>query len=147
MTKIVVAQVYLLLSTIKEDKEDTDKWDSKGAQLQKLIDENGMEVFSKYFTRLVAGNASQIFPGLNRPGTGSGNYHILVAEMRKIAHEPDHASKIAESVDNGTEDIFRDFDLSTFMENFKLDALEKTLLALAFKTGSRSDLKTKGEHS
>lgn len=146
MTKIVVAQVYLLLSTIKEEKEDTAKWDSKGAQLQKLINENGMEVFSKYFTRLVAGNVSQIFPSLNRPVTGSGNYHILAAEMRKIAHEPDQASKIAESVESGTEDIFRDFDLSTFMEHFKLDALEKSLLALAFKTGSRSDLKTKGEN-
>lgn len=143
MAKIVVAQVYLLLSTIKEEKEEV-KWDSKGAQLQKLIDENGMEVFSKYFTRLVAGNASQIFPSLNRPVTGSGNYHILVAEMRKMAHEPDQARKIAESVESGTEDIFRDFDLSTFMDNFKLDALEKTLLALAFKTGPRSDLKTKG---
>ncbi|KID78132.1 General negative regulator of transcription subunit 1 [Metarhizium brunneum] len=144
VAKIVVAQVYLLLSTIKEEKEEV-KWDSKGAQLQKLIDENGMEVFSKYFTRLVAGNASQIFPSLNRPVTGSGNYHILVAEMRKIAHEPDQARKIAESVESGTEDIFRDFDLSTFMDNFKLDALEKTLLALAFKTGPRSDLKTKAD--
>ncbi|KID92846.1 CCR4-Not complex component, Not1 [Metarhizium guizhouense ARSEF 977] len=144
VAKIVVAQVYLLLSTIKEEKEEV-KWDSKGAQLQKLIDENGMEVFSKYFTRLVAGNVSQIFPSLNRPVTGSGNYHILVAEMRKIAHEPDQARKIAESVESGTEDIFRDFDLSTFMDNFKLDALEKTLLALAFKTGPRSDLKTKAD--
>lgn len=104
-----------------------------------------MEVFSKYLTRLVAGNAPQIFPGLNRPITNPGSYHILVAEMRKIAHDVDQASKIAESVESGTEDIFRDFDLSTFMEHFKLDALEKTLLALAFKTGSRSDLKTKGE--
>jgi len=87
-----------------------------------------MEVFSKYFTRLVAGNAPQIFPGLNRPVANPGNYHILVAEMRKIAHDVDQASKIAESVES----------------DFKLDALEKTLLALAFKTGSRSDLKTKG---
>ncbi|KOS17417.1 General negative regulator of transcription subunit 1 [Escovopsis weberi] len=63
--------------------------------------------------------------------------------MRKIAHDVDQAAKIAESVENGTEDIFRDFDLSTFMEHFKLDALEKTLLALAFKLGSRLDLKTK----
>jgi len=30
------------------------------------------------------------------------------------------------------------------MEHFKLDALEKTILALAFKLGSRSDLRTKG---
>lgn len=103
-----------------------------------------MEVFSKYFTRLVAGNAPQIFPGLNRPVANPGNYHILVGEMRKIAHDADQATKIAESVESGTEDIFRDFDLSTFMEHFKLDALEKTLLALAFKLGSRPDLKTKG---
>lgn len=103
-----------------------------------------MEIFTKYFTRLVAGNASQIFPNLNRPGTSPGNYHILVNEIKKISHEADQASKIAESVESGTEDIFRDFDLSTFMEHFKLDALEKTLLALAFKAGSRPDLKTKG---
>lgn len=106
-----------------------------------------MEVFSKYFTRLVAGNAPQIFPGLNRPVSNPGNYHILVGEMRKISHDVNQASKIAESIESGTEDIFRDFDLSTFMEHFKLDALEKTLLALAFKLGSRVDLKTKGKSS
>ncbi|KAH8129039.1 CCR4-Not complex component, Not1-domain-containing protein [Trichoderma asperelloides] len=144
LTKIVVAQVYLLLSTIKEDK-DRAKWELQVEQLRKLIDEHGMEVFSKYFTRLVAGNAPQIFPGLNRPVANPGNYHILVGEMRKIAHDVDQATKIAESVESGTEDIFRDFDLSTFMEHFKLDALEKTLLALAFKLGSRPDLKTKAD--
>lgn len=103
-----------------------------------------MEVYTKYFTRLVAGNAPQIFPGIHRPVANPGNYHILVEEMRKIGHDIDQAAKIAESVDTGTEDIFRDFDLSTFMEHFKLDALEKTMLALAFKLGTRSDLKTKG---
>ncbi|KAL6917968.1 hypothetical protein ACHAPO_000226 [Fusarium lateritium] len=144
LTKIVVAQVYLLLSTIKEDK-DRAKWEIQVDQLKKLIDENGMEVFSKYFTRLVAGNAPQIFPGLNRPVSNPGNYHILVGEMRKISHDVDQASKIAESIESGTEDIFRDFDLSTFMEHFKLDPLEKTLLALAFKLGSRADLKTKAD--
>ncbi|KLP01071.1 Uncharacterized protein LW94_8387 [Fusarium fujikuroi] len=143
LTKIVVAQVYLLLSTIKEDK-DRAKWELQVDQLNKLIDEHGMEVFTKYFTRLVAGNAPQIFPGLNRPGTSPNNYHILVAEMQKISHDPNQASKIAESIESATEDIFRDFDLSTFMEHFKLDALEKTILALAFKLTSRADLKTKG---
>jgi len=104
-----------------------------------------MEVYSRFLTRLVAGNASQIFPGLNRQVTNQGNHQVLVGEVRKISHDPDQASKIAESIESGTEDIFRDFDLSTFMEHFKLDALEKTLLASAFKLGSRPDLKTKGE--
>ncbi|KAI0021775.1 CCR4-Not complex component, Not1-domain-containing protein [Xylariomycetidae sp. FL0641] len=144
LTKIVVAQVYLLLSSIKEDK-DRAKWELQVDQLKKLLDDHGMEVFSKYFTRLVAGNAPQIFPGLNRSAANPGNYSLLVAEMSKISHDLDQASKIAESIESANEDIFRDFDLSTFMEHFKLDALEKTILALAFKFGSRSDLKTKAD--
>jgi CCR4-NOT transcription complex subunit 1 len=111
-----------------------------------LIDEHGMEVFSKYFSRLVVGNAPQIFPGsLNRQVANPGNYQILVNELRKVSHYVDQAGKIAEAIETANEDIFRDFDLSTFMEHFKLDALEKTILALAFKTGARPDLKTKGK--
>lgn len=103
-----------------------------------------MEVFSKYFTRLVGGNAPTIFPGINRAVANPGNYSLLASEMAKISHDLDQASRIAESIESANEDIFRDFDLSTFMEHFKLDALEKTILALAFKFGSRQDLKTKG---
>src|SRR6195952_375567 len=106
-----------------------------------------MEVFQKYFTRLVVGNAPQIFPGGNRSIsniTNPGNYKILVDEVHKVSHDVEQAGKIAESIETANEDLFRDFDLSTFMEHFKLDALEKTILALAFKTGTRSDLKTKG---
>lgn len=113
-----------------------------------LIDDHGMEVFSKFFTKLVATSAPTIFPGVNRPigsaASASGNYSILEEEMKKIAKDVDQATKIAESVETGTEDIFRDFDLSTFMEHFRLDALQKTILALAFKLGNRPDLKTKG---
>jgi CCR4-NOT transcription complex subunit 1 len=144
LTKIVVAQVYLLLSTIKEDKESS-KWEVQAEQLRKLIDDNGMEVFSKYFTRLVAGNASVIFPSLGRAAPASGNYHILLTEMRKLTKSVEQASKIAESIEGGTEDIFRDFDLAGFMEHFDLDALEKATLALAFKTGTRADLKVKAD--
>lgn len=103
-----------------------------------------MEVFQKYFSRLVVGNAGQIFPGLNRPASNPANYVILVGEMKKISHDVGQAAKIAESIETANEDIFRDFDLSTFMDHFKLDALEKTILALAFKAGTRPDLKTKG---
>ncbi|KAK4164519.1 CCR4-Not complex component, Not1-domain-containing protein [Cladorrhinum sp. PSN259] len=145
LTKIAVAQVYLLLSTIKEDRDDPHKWEAQTESLRKLIDEHGMDVFARYFTRLVVTNASQIFPGQGRPVANTGNHHILVAEMRKLSREFPQARKIAESIETGTEDIFRDFDLSTFMEHFQLDALEKTLLALAFKLGTRADLKNKAD--
>ena len=105
-----------------------------------------MEVYSKYFSRLVVGNAPQIFPGsLNRSVANPGNYQLLVNEVCKVSRDVEQAGKIAESIETATEDVFRDFDLSTFMEHFKLDALEKTILALAVKAGSRLDLKTKGE--
>ncbi len=93
----------------------------------------------------MVGNAPQIFPGLNRSVANPGNYQILVNEVRKVSHDVEQAGKIAESIETANEDIFRDFDLSTFMEHFKMDALEKTILALAFKTCSRADLKTKGK--
>ncbi|KAL3420789.1 CCR4-NOT transcription complex subunit [Phlyctema vagabunda] len=145
VTRIAVAQVYLLLSTIKEDKDRT-KWEQQAEQIRKLIDENGMEVFQKYFSRLVVANASHIFSLNRQPSNGPlANYQILVSEIAKISHDVDQAGKIAESIETANEDLFRDFDLSTFMEHFKLDALEKTILALAFKTGSRSDLKTKAD--
>ncbi|KAI0129439.1 CCR4-Not complex component [Xylariales sp. AK1849] len=145
LTKIVVAQVFLLLTTLKDDK-DRAKWELQADQLKKLINDNGMEVFSKYFTRLVTQNATTIFAGPNRPASNAGaTYGFLHTEMEKISHDLDQATEIAESIESGTEDIFRDFDLSTFMEHFKLDALEKTILALAFKFGSRPDLKTKAD--
>lgn len=105
-----------------------------------------MEVFQKYFSRLVVGNAPQIFPGINRSVANSGNYQILVNEVRKVSRDAEQARKIAESIETANDDLFRDFDLSTFIEHFKLDALDKTVLALAFKHSSRQDLKTKGSY-
>jgi CCR4-NOT transcription complex subunit 1 len=104
-----------------------------------------MDVFTRYFARLVAANAGQIFPALNRPVPNTGNHHILVAEMQKLSREFGQARKIAESIETGTEDIFREFDLSGFMEHFQLDALEKTVLALGFKLGPRADLRARGK--
>lgn len=105
-----------------------------------------MEVFIPYFRKLLLGSSSQIFPGINRPVENSGNnYHMLVQEVGKVVHEPHQASKIAETIDSSDGDIFRDFDLSAFMDNFELDALAKTLLASAFMHVSRQDLRTKGE--
>lgn len=103
-----------------------------------------MEVFQKYFIRLVVGNAGAIFPGVNKGPTGSSNYNVLVSEIRKVRQDVNQAPKIAESIESANEDIFRDFDLSTFMDHFKLDPVDKTILALAFMN-SRPDLKTKGE--
>ena len=104
-----------------------------------------MEVFSKYFRRLVSGNASLIFPGLNnKTSENAGNYRILVDELGKVLTDPGQALKIAEAVDGSDGDIFRDFDLATFVEHFKLDPVAICALGFAFRRCTRVELKNKG---
>ncbi|KAL5338684.1 CCR4-Not complex component, Not1-domain-containing protein [Aspergillus crustosus] len=144
LAKISIAQVFLLLDSITE-KEGREKWETKAAQIQKLVESNGMEVFSKYFRRLLTGNAPQIFPGLNKSVENAGNYPLLVQEMQKVSQDIEQAQKIAETVDASEGDIFRDFDLSTFLDHFKLDPIVKVALALTFKTANKSDLRVKAD--
>ena len=103
-----------------------------------------MEVYSSYFRRLLVGNSPHIFPGISRNVENPSNYHMLVQEMGNITEDLEQAPRIAEIIDSSEGDIFRDFDLSTFMDHFKLDALAKTLLASAFTHVTKSDLRTKG---
>lgn len=102
-----------------------------------------MDVYSKYFRRLLVGNSPQIFPGINRNVENPGNYQLLVQEMEKITLDPEQAPKIAEIIDSSEGDVFRDFDLATFMEHFKLDPIAKTLLACAFRHVSKPELRKK----
>lgn len=115
--------------------------------MKQLVSSNGMEVYSKYFRRLLTGNAPQIFPGVNKPVENAGNYPLLVQEMQKVALDIEQAQKIADTVDTSEGDIFRDFDLSTFLDHFRLDPVMKVSLALAFKLTSKSDLRAKGKPS
>ena len=110
-----------------------------------LVTSNGMEVFSKYFRRLLTGNAPQIFPGVNKSVENAGNYQLLVQEMQKVSSDIEQSQKIAETVDTSEGDIFRDFDLSTFLDHFRLDPIVKVSLALAFKMTNKSDLRAKGK--
>lgn len=103
-----------------------------------------MEVSSLYFRRLLASNASQIFPNAPRSSESGGSYPLLVAEMQKLTRNPQQAYKIAEALDTNDGDIFRDFDLSTFMDHFRLDPVAKITLALACRTVNKQDVRTKG---
>ena len=103
-----------------------------------------MENFAKYFRRLLSGNSPQIFPGISRNVENPANYPILVKEMEKITQDPEQALRIADAIDTGEGDIFREFDLGMFMHHFKLNAYAKTLLASAFVHVSRQDLRSKG---
>ena len=103
-----------------------------------------MEKFILYFRRLVQGNSPSIFPGISRSVENAGNYQLLVQEMNKIAFDPEQAQKIAWALDTTEGDVFRDFDLATFINHFKLSSYAKTLLAAALTRVNRQDLKNKG---
>lgn len=102
-----------------------------------------MDVFSKYFRRLLQQNAAQVFPGSGRTDT-HGSYPILVGELQKIRTDIQQADKIAESISAAEGEFSRDFDLSSFIDHFKLDIYAKIALASAFKRAAKGDLKTKG---
>jgi CCR4-NOT transcription complex subunit 1 len=106
-----------------------------------------MDVFPKFFRRLVSGNASKLFPGANikaSENAGAGSYQILVEEMQKVLKDTTQAQKIAETIDEGDGDVFRDFDLVAFVEHFGLGPVAETALCLAFRACTRADLRNKG---
>lgn len=109
-----------------------------------MVDAHGMEVSSVYFRRLLQSNASHMFPNAPRTGSNEGTYPLLVAEMQKLTRSPQQAYKIADALDTTDGDLFRDFDLSTFMDHFRLDAVAKITLALACRSASKQDIRTKG---
>ena len=104
-----------------------------------------MEVFTKYFRRLVINNQVHIW-GNVRPSE-TGTYGILDAEVQKISTEPSQAVKIVEAVEFGDKDgdVFKDFDMSTFMDHFSLKPIGKVALASAFKKSSKSDQRAKAD--
>jgi len=105
-----------------------------------------MEVFTKSFRRLLQQNAQQVFPTGARSTEPNGSYQHLVDEMQKLRTHVDQAGKIAESIDSTEGDLYRDFDLLTFVTHFQLDPIAKTLLALACRSATKADLQTKGQY-
>ncbi|KAF1959685.1 Not1-domain-containing protein [Byssothecium circinans] len=139
LSRIVIAQVFLLLSQLSSNKDDKDR--AKIEQIRKLLDSNGMEVFSKSFRRMLQTNAAHIFAS----GERNSSYALLVEELQKLRTDPEQAQKIAESIDSSEGDLFRDFDLVTFVSHFELDPYARCMLAAACKSSSNPNLREKAE--
>ena len=102
-----------------------------------------MEVFTQFFRRAVSSNAPAIFSGARDYDHGS--LKLLQEELDKVPRDPEQASKIAEAIDSSRDDIFRDFDLSTFITHFYEEPVPQTLLAIAFTRCNRADLRHKAD--
>jgi CCR4-NOT transcription complex subunit 1 len=110
-----------------------------------MIAQYGMEVFPKFFRRAVQLNADYIFS--NSSQTPQGSYDLLSKYVQKIKLDPQEADNVAESIDTTEGDLFKNFDVSKFMDHFKLDPVAKSMLALSLKNASKPDLRTKGKSS
>ena len=142
LTSLVVTQLNILLSTIKENN-----FEAQAEKIRSLVDDNGMEVFTTFFRRLLQSNASTIFPSSARPPAAAdniGQYKLLADEMAKISRDPQQAEKIAQSLDTNESELFRDFDLSTFIDHFRMNPVAKVALVLPIRTASKPDLRSKG---
>lgn len=142
LTSLVVTQLNILLSTLKENN-----FDAQAEKIRNLVDDNGMDVYTTYFRRLLQSNASTIFPGAARPPAASetSQYKLLAEEMSKVSRDPQKAEHIAKSLDTNESELFRDFDLSTFIDHFKLSTIAKVALVLPIRLSSKPDLRTKGK--
>jgi CCR4-NOT transcription complex subunit 1 len=107
-----------------------------------MITQHGMDVYPKFFRRLLQLNADYVFGNASQQ---SGSYDMLVKYMQKIRLDPQEADNVAESIDTTEGEMFKNFDVSKFMEHFKLDPVAKSMLALSLKHASKPDLRTKGK--
>ncbi|RPA83679.1 Not1-domain-containing protein [Ascobolus immersus RN42] len=134
LSKIVIAQVFLLLSTLKEG----DKWEQNVLQIKQLVDQNpSTEVWHKYLHRLIASNSSTIFSQMPKP-PDSPTYRLLADLVKELPTSPQTAkAKFADCIAQWD----KDFDLQTFMRHFELDGYERSVLALGFKTSPKPELR------
>lgn len=131
-TRVVIAQVSILLGFLKDDS-DKPKWEKQANQIRKLVGSN-MDVFIHYFRKLVSTNASRLALGAKDGTDTSGSLALLIEEVKKVTADSDQAARIAEALDLPDGDCYKDFELGGFTAALRLDALEKTVLALAFLT-------------
>ncbi|KAI5811611.1 CCR4-Not complex component, Not1-domain-containing protein [Peziza echinospora] len=103
-----------------------------------------MEVYHKFIRRLVSQHANTIFSPISKPPDPQSSYRVLIQHIKTLANSPETARpKFADCISASDNDVFRDFDLAMFMRHFDLDALERSILALGFKSSSKADLRSK----
>ncbi|QIW95080.1 hypothetical protein AMS68_000598 [Peltaster fructicola] len=147
LTSLVITQLNILLSTIKDDG-DLAKWQTQVEKIQKLVDENGMEVFAQYFRRLLTSSANIVFTPQGRAppeNAASGNYQLLVKEVQKLLEDSAQAYKIADALSSGEGDLYRDFDLSTFVAHLIVHPIARIALLLALRNSPKADLRSKAD--
>lgn len=134
LASLLTTQLQILLSTLKEGSS----LETQRLKIKKLLDDSGMEMFSQFFGRLLQTNAATIFS--NAP-KNRDTYPVLLAEVEKLADDPEQADKVAQSLEG-------DFDLAAFIQHFSLEPIAKTSLLTSLRTlTSKPELRAKGVYT
>ena len=138
LTSLVITQLNILLSTIKENN-----FDIQAEKIRRLLDENGMELYETYFRRLLHSSWSLVFPNDGRPGANNAESHqLLVQELDKLSTDPQQAEKVAQALDASEA---HDFNYAAFVDHFRLAPFPKTALLVASRIVARPDQRRKGK--
>lgn len=104
------------------------------------------DVYHKFLRRQISSHSSTIFSPISKPPDNPATYKLLVESVKEVANSPqDSKQKFADCISGTDNDVFRDFDLAAFMRHFELDGLERSILALGFKSSVKPDLRSKGD--
>ncbi|TGZ79593.1 Not1-domain-containing protein [Ascodesmis nigricans] len=104
-----------------------------------------MDVSHRVLRKLISDNYNYIFQS---SGSRNNDFRVLVDTVKSIAASPETAKeKFADAITPDLPEptqIFRNFDLATFMNQLGLDAFQRAILALGFKSHRNADLQKKG---
>lgn len=107
-----------------------------------------MEVNTRVLQKLITDNYTYILS----PSGGRGqDYRVLADIIKGVASAPHKAKTmfadvITPDVSANVESakVFKDFNLAAFLSHFQLDALQRSILSVGFKTHPKEDLRIKG---
>lgn len=97
-----------------------------------LSDQHGLETYFHFIRRLmIQTNGRLATNGASTPYDASTNLpaRLLAQEIQRLARDPFLADRFRDGVDKAEGDIFRNFDLTRFVERMGLRPIEKVILA------------------
>ncbi|EPQ58539.1 Not1-domain-containing protein [Gloeophyllum trabeum ATCC 11539] len=124
---IVKAQIVFLLSTLTEDNFERNQ-----LEIRSLSEQHGIDTYLHFIRRLIVHSQARL-SGTAPPSafdTSSAlTFRLLIQETQRLARDPFLADRFRDGIDKGEGDVFRNFDLTRFVDRVGLRPLERLVLA------------------
>lgn len=101
-----------------------------------LAEQHGVGTYLHFIRRLIVHSQGRLAANVTFDNSTALTFQLLVQETQRLARDPYLADRFRESVDKGEGDVFRNFDLSRFVDRVGLRPLEQLILASSFVSSS-----------